>query len=107
MTSPYSTGGGGFHFEARVAAYYLAAALAQVPARGVPGQSVVEVRTQRAAFGDALDDVVVDGLMEDGTHATLHLQIKSELSFTEADKEWVSVLRQAWQTFDSGFVDTR
>lgn len=43
MASPYSTGGGGVHFEAKVVAYYLAATLAEAPARAVPGLHVTEV----------------------------------------------------------------
>jgi len=82
MASPYSTGGGGTHFEARVVASYLAAALTEAPARGVTGLYVVEVLTQRAAFGDPLDDVIVSGQFADGTRSKLHLQIKSDLAFT-------------------------
>lgn len=107
MTSPYSSGGGGTHLEARVAAYYIAAALTEAPARGVPGQYVVEAMTQRAAFGDPLDDVIVVGQFADGTRAKLHLQVKSDLSFTDKDSEWVSVLQQAWVTFTGTFDSAR
>ncbi|WP_046500745.1 NACHT domain-containing protein [Candidatus Filomicrobium marinum] len=107
MISPYTTGGGGTHFEARVTAYYLAATLTDAPARGVPGLRTVEVLTQRAAFGDPLDDVIVVGQLADGTRARLHLQVKSDLTFTENDEEWVSVLQQAWQTFKGSFNDSR
>ena len=59
MASPYSTGGGGVHFESWVVAYYLAATLAEAPARSVPGLHVTQVLAQRAAFGEPLDDVIV------------------------------------------------
>ncbi len=103
MASPYSTGGGGTHFEARVAASYLAAILCESPARGVPGQYAVQALTQRAAFDEPLDDVILTGLLENGAHAKLHLQIKSDLKFTANDPEWVSILQQAWDTFQGIF----
>jgi hypothetical protein len=107
MASPYSTGGGGTHFEARVAAYYLASVLCEAPARGLPGLRAVEVQTQRAAFNEPLDDVVVSGEFEDGRRAKLHLQIKSSIVFTEGNDEWADVLQQAWDTVSAeGFNPT-
>ena len=102
MASPDSTGGGGTHFEARVVAYYFAATLAEAPARALPGLHATQVLTQRAAFGEPLDDVIVTGTFEDGRPTKLSLQVKSSLTFTENDEEWVSVLAQAWATFTSG-----
>lgn len=105
MTSPYSSGGGGVHFEAKVVAYYLTATLAEAPARAVPGLHVTQVLTQRASFDEPLDDVIVNGILEDGRPTKLSLQVKSTLTFTENDAEWVSVLGQAWATFMSGTFD--
>ncbi len=48
MTNPTSSGGGGTHFEARVAVAYLAAILSEAPARGVPGQYATQMRLERA-----------------------------------------------------------
>jgi hypothetical protein len=103
MASPYSTGGGGTHFEARVVAYYLAAILGESPARGVPGQYAVQALTQRAAFDDPLDDIIVTGLLDNGQRGKLRLQIKSDLSFTPSDADWVAVLHQAWDTYEGSF----
>ncbi|MHB8772429.1 MAG: hypothetical protein ACYC7J_15650 [Syntrophales bacterium] len=105
MASPNSTGGGGSHFESRVVAYYLAATFAEAPARAVPGLHVTQVLTQRASFGEPLDDVIVNGILEDGRPTKLSLQVKSTLTFTENDTEWVAVLGQAWATFMSGTFD--
>lgn len=105
-SNPYSTGGGGTHFEARVVAYYLASVLCEAPVRGLLGLHAVEVRTQRAAFGDPLDDIVVTGIGEDGHGTKLHLQIKSTLTFTENDAEWVDILRCAWDTWSAGSFDS-
>ena len=105
MASPYSTGGGGTHFEARVVAYYFAATIAQTPARAVAGLHVTQVLTQRAAFDEPLDDVIVNGILEDGSPTKLSLQVKSTLTFTEKDTEWIAVLAQAWTTYSSGAFD--
>lgn len=105
MASPYSTGGGGTHFEARVTAYYLASVLCEAPARGLPGLRAVEARTQCAAFGEPLDDIVVTGVSENGRATKLHLQIKSTLTFTENDAEWTDILRCAWNTWSAESFD--
>lgn len=104
MTNPYSTGGGGVHFEATVVASTLVAILCQSPIRGLLGQYATETRTQRAAFNDPLDDLIISGLGADGSQTKLHLQIKKRLTFTENDHEWVDTLQRAWETFsDDGF----
>lgn len=104
MASPDSTGGGGTHFESRVVAYYLTAILAECPARALPGIYAREVTTQRASFGEPLDDIVVMGRAHDGRTTKLSLQAKSSLTFTKNDAQWVAVLTQAWATFTaSGF----
>lgn len=101
MASPYSSGGGGSKFEDRVVAYYLTAILSETRARGVPGKYVVKAFTQRAAFGEPLDDLIITGVLDDGEEAKLHLQIKSSLRFTENDAEWTTIVQKSWDTFKS------
>jgi len=105
MTSPYSTGGGGTHLEARVTASCLAAILCEASVRGLPGERATQLRTQRASFGDLLDDVIVDGIGSDGRNTQLHLQVKSKLTFTEKDAEWVETLQRAWDSFSKPGFD--
>ena len=105
MASPYSTGGGGTHFEARVAATYLAATLCEAPARGLPGFCALEVRTQRASDGEPLDDLIVIGVLADGRSSKLSLQVKSSLKFSAKDNEWQAVVVAAWDTFSSESFD--
>ncbi|WAC59791.1 hypothetical protein [Brevundimonas sp. SL130] len=106
LTSPFATGGGGTHLEARVVAAFLTAAFAEAPARGLPGGYVEKVLTQRAAFGEPLDDLVVTSRMSDGAVGKLHLQVKNELSFTDKDVNWTASLAQAWDTFRTCFDET-
>lgn len=77
----------------------MAAALSESPARALPGLYAREVATQRAAFGEPLDDAVITGVALDGRATKLSVQVKSSLSFTENDKQWLAVLKQAWTTF--------
>ncbi len=106
MVSPYSSGGGGTHFEARVAATCLAAVLCEAPARGLPGEKAVEVRTQARAHGEPLDDIVIEGLFADGRATKLSLQVKSDVKFTSGDPQWVAVVKAAWDTFADPDFDT-
>lgn len=97
MTGPYGTGGGGFRFEDRVAAYYLVSILTETASRGLVGEFAVAVRTQRAALGEPLDDLIVDGRV--GSNETrLSLQLKSQVSFNRSNAEWAETVRRAWDT---------
>ena len=102
----YVTGGGGTHLEARVASYYLVALLAEAGARGVLGR-VVAVKTQQSEIDAPLDDLVVDGVLIDGTATRLDLQITTTLSFTESDAKWNDVVPRARATFRQAGFDPR
>jgi hypothetical protein len=58
MANPFSSGGGGTHFEARVVAFGLAATACEAAFRGLRAEFVSRVSTQRADFGEHLDDVI-------------------------------------------------
>jgi len=105
MASPYSAGGGGTHLEARVVAACLAALLCEASIRGLVGEYATKVRTQRGAFGDPLDDIIIDGVHSDGQTTALHLQVKNRLTFTALDDEWLDVLHRAWDTVSAPAFD--
>jgi len=105
MASPFSSGGGGTHFEARVAASFIAAVLCEAPVRGLPGDFARAVQSQRAAFDEPLDDIIVKAVRQDGRETQLDIQIKNKLTFTENDPEWVDVLKRAWDTFAKDTFD--
>ncbi|WP_057848734.1 ATP-binding protein [Bradyrhizobium valentinum] len=98
MANPFSSGGGGTHFEARVVAFCLAATACEAAFRGLRAEFVSRVSTQRADFGEHLDDVILRGPRADGTEASLHLQAKKTLTFTKSDDEWKSVVLAAWRS---------
>ena len=63
------------------------------------------VQTQRAMFGEPLDDIIVRGVRADGRETQLDLQIKNKLTFTENDSEWVDVIKRSWNTFATTTFD--
>ena len=83
----------------------IAAVLCEAPVRGLPGDFATAVQTQRAAFDDPLDDIIVKGIRQDGRETQLDLQIKNKLTFTENDAEWVDALKRAWDTFSKDTFD--
>jgi hypothetical protein len=105
MSNPYAAGGGGTQFETRVVASALVAVLCEAPFRGLPGEFATEVSTQRAAFDEPLDDIVVQGVREDGRATKLSLQIKNKITFTEGGEEWADVLQRAWDTVSKDTFD--
>jgi len=73
--------------------------------RGLPGEFATQLRTQRGALGDPLDDVIIDGVRSDGRTTQLHLQVKNRLTFTDNDGEWIEVLRRSWNTVSGAGFD--
>ncbi|WP_188643379.1 hypothetical protein [Tsuneonella deserti] len=70
------------------------------------GQFAVTVRTQRAALGEPLDDLIIDG-RQGSSESRLSLQLKSQVTFTRLSAEWAETVRRAWDTvsgegFDAG-----
>ena len=78
--SPFSTGGGGVHFELLVAVHYLIALLRQEVPRGVPDGMVQEVRLQQRNQDCPVDDIVV-ACRSSAATSSLYLQVKHDITF--------------------------
>ncbi len=104
--SPFSTGGGGVHFELLVAVHYLIALMRQEAARGVDSGVVQEVRLQQRNRDCPVDDVVV--LFRSSAETLrLYLQVKHEIAFGKNDL-FADVVKQAWQQVNTpGFEEGR
>lgn len=100
--SPELTGGEGFTFEGEVSAYYLTALLAEASAPGIDDRNVVGVSVQQRAFGEPLDDVIVDFNSDSNSPARLSLQVKRSLiiSSAELNKDFQEVIRDSWLTLN-------
>jgi hypothetical protein len=82
--APEISGGAGFSFEDASIALYLAALLGEESGPGLPDRTIVRVALQQAAFGEPLDDLIVDGIANDETRARLSLQVKRALTISSA-----------------------
>lgn len=98
-SSPYSTGGGGYEYERRVAATYLAAMVCGDAAPGVDG-TVTEVKFQQRGAGHLLDDLVVVSDKDDRA-SRLSLQVKHGLR-VGASSEFRGVIADCWRMFAGG-----
>ena len=98
--SPELAGGEGFTYEGDVAAYYLAALLAQSYAPGIDDRTVVRVSVQQRDFGEPLDDVIVDFEGSSRDPSRLSLQVKRSLTISKArtNKDFREIVRDSWAT---------
>src|SRR3954452_9134547 len=100
------TGGAGFTFEDAAVAVYLATLLGEETAPGLPGRVVVRVASQQAAFGQPLDDLVVEGRSSDDVPAHLSPQVKRSIvvSAAASNADFREVVSRACETVkDDGF----
>ncbi|MBI9080162.1 MAG: ATP-binding protein [Pseudodesulfovibrio sp.] len=102
ISSPVSTGGAGPSLESRVGAFYLASVLLNSSIHGLRNVKAKKIRLQRAYEGNALDDVIVDGVTANQKKATLSLQVKRSLTFSDNDK-FNEVMEQCWETYTASF----
>jgi hypothetical protein len=100
VLSPEISGGGGFTFEDVAVAVYLGALLGEETAPGLKDRTVTRVAVQQAAFGEPLDDLIVDGIGQDGSPARLSLQVKRELTISAAptNTDFREIVTRAWAT---------
>ena len=98
--SPELTGGTGFSFEASVAGIYLAALLAEETAAGLNNRIVRRVALQQKAFGEPLDDVIIDANSVNGEVARLCLQVKRSLTISAAksNDDFRQIVTDSWLT---------
>lgn len=94
------TGGSGFTFEDSVSAQYLSGLLLEVGMPGLPAYIVARVALQQAAFGEPLDDLIVDGTANDGSVARLSLQVKRSLSIGagKTNTDFREIIGNSWKT---------
>lgn len=99
--SPELAGGEGFTYEGNVAAFYLAALLAEAYAPGIEDRIVCRVSVQQRDFGEQLDDVIVDFKDTTENEARLSLQVKRSLTISDAESnnDFRDIIRDSWATF--------
>jgi len=109
VASPKETGGGGFVFEDKVAAYFLSYLLSGQPPLDPQFGSITRIDFQTRVDGWLLDDVLLT-LASDGETRHCCFSVKSGQQFT-ADRAPSDFVRRAWMQFlhegTAGFENDR
>ncbi len=98
--------GTGFTFEDMAGAFFLVALLDEGYAPGIENRVVAGVSFQQKAFGEPLDDLIVDFRAPGGDKARLSLQVKRSLTISAAvsNTDFREVIANSWRTFqEQGF----
>lgn len=100
LVNPFSTGGGGTHFEQLVGACYLVSLLAADVPRGAQGTTRA-VAFQNRWRGVRLDDLLVTCDTGEQT-CQLALEVKHGLAFSAANHTFRQVVANCWQAYTGG-----
>ncbi len=107
ISNPFSTGGGGPHFEAYVQASYLALMMMEGFAPCLPGQSIVKIKLQgKYANYDTDDLILFTNQLGSNQQCKLLGQIKHSISISEKDVVFGEVIQSAWDDFKNPEIFT-
>ena len=101
LSNPFSTGGGGQHFEAHIQAMFVTLMLTGGFAPCLPTWPIKKIKLQCKIDGFDTDDLVV--FVEDPVskqERKLIAQIKHTISITQNDKKFGEVIKAAWNDFN-------
>lgn len=107
LSNPFSTGGGGVHFEAHVQASFVALMLTGGNAPCLPCWPIKEVKLQGKIDGFDTDDLIV--VIEDEKskeRRKLLGQVKHSISITQGNVLFGEVMQAAWNDFNNPSVCT-
>jgi hypothetical protein len=108
LCNPYSTGGGGAHFEARVQASFVALMLTGGFCPCLPCSPISKIKLQGKVVGYQTDDLIVFIQDSNGRgERKLLAQVKHSISITENDPTFAEVIQSAWRDFNNSAVFTR
>lgn len=100
LSSPYSTGGGGFVFETRVQAAYVVLMLTGGFSPCLRSWPITRIKLQGGYAGYKTDDFIAFATEIDGNgEAKLLAQIKHVAAITESDNVFKEVICAAWKDF--------
>ncbi|MGO9566911.1 MAG: hypothetical protein ACLP5H_05165 [Desulfomonilaceae bacterium] len=108
LSNPFSTGGGGAHFEAHVQAFFVALMLTGGFAPCLPCCPISKIMLQGKFAGYDTDDLIVfvENPGSDQKRKILG-QIKHSISITEKDKVFGEVIHAAWSDFNNASLFAR
>jgi hypothetical protein len=108
LSNPFSTGGGGVHFESHVQASFVALMLTGGHAPCLPCWPIAEIKLQGRIDGFDTDDLVV--VVEDlnsKERRKLLGQVKHSIAITHGSALFGDVMQAAWNDFNNPKVFTR
>lgn len=108
LSNPFSTGGGGVHFEAHVQASFVALMLTGGNAPCLPSWPIVEIKLQGKIAGFDTDDllVVVENVNSKERRKLLG-QVKHSIAITQGSSLFGEVIQAAWNDFNNPEVFTK
>jgi hypothetical protein len=108
LSNPFSTGGGGGHFEAHVQASFVALMLTGGYAPCMPCRPISKIKLQGKFAGYQTDDLIVFVQDFSGTgQCKLLGQVKHSITITESDTTFTEVIQSAWHDFNNTEVFTK
>ncbi|MFW5487947.1 MAG: hypothetical protein ACNI3A_05985 [Desulfovibrio sp.] len=108
LSNPFSTGGGGAHFEANIQASFATLMLTGGHAPCLPCWPIVEIKLQGKIDGFDTDDLII--VVENHTNKEqrkLLGQIKHSISITKGSVLFGEVMQAAWNDFNNPEVFTK
>lgn len=102
VSSPFATGGGGFHFEACVQASFVALMLTRGHVPCLPCWPIVAIKLQAKIDGFNTDDLVVS-VEKPTTRERRKLlgQVKRSIAITKSNNPFKEVIQAAWNDFNN------
>jgi len=108
LSNPFSTGGGGVHFEAHVQASFVALMLTGGHAPCLPCWPITEIKLQGKIDGFDTDDLIIVVENTGGKERRKLLgQVKHSIAITQGSALFGEVLQAAWNDFNNPNVFTR
>ena len=102
LSNPFSTGGGGGHFEAHVQASFVVLMITGGYAPCLPNWPIVEIKFQGKIDGFDTDDLIVFiENPENKERRKLLGQVKHSISVTKSDESFHEVIQAAWNDFNN------
>jgi len=108
LCSPFSSGGGGYRFEAHVQASFVTLMLCGGFAPCLPTWPIKKIKLQGKYEGYDTDDAIVFVQSPDGKkESRLLCQIKHSMSISKTNKKFAEVIQAAWNDFNDGEIFKR
>lgn len=102
LSSPFSTGGGGAHFEAHVQASFVALMLTGGYAPCLPCWPIAEIKLQGKIDGFDTDDLIIVVENSDNKERRKLLgQVKHSIAITQGSALFGEVMQAAWNDFNN------